>query len=124
MKKERVRGNIFKKIKDLSLKEQRYDGAESIIDISISPDALVDKTAGNRIPADVIYSDEHSGISAFGQPGAQSLIRWCRLISGRVISGLRVVSGTEPETRIERGLIFVSWKACFHVNVPTSPCSA
>lgn len=86
-----MRGNILKEIKDVSLEEDWGEGTESIIDISISPDALVDKMAENQIPADVIYLDEHSGISSFSRPGAQSLIRWCGLILERVISGLRAV---------------------------------
>lgn len=107
---ETVSGNILKEIKDVSLEEHQDDGTESIIDISISPDALVDKTAGNQIPADVIYLDEHSGISSFGQPGAQSLIRWCGLILERVISGLKEVQAQSLATRIKRSLISVSWK--------------
>lgn len=86
-----MRGNILKEIKDVSLEEDWGEGTESIIDISISPDALVDKMAENQIPADVIYLDEHSGISSFSRPGAQSLIRWCGLILERVICGLRAV---------------------------------
>lgn len=60
-----MRGSILKEIKDVSLEEDRGGGTESIIDISISPDALVDKMAENQIPEDVIYLDEHSGISSF-----------------------------------------------------------
>lgn len=42
-----MRGNILKEIKDVSLEEDRDESTESIIDISISPDALVDKMAEN-----------------------------------------------------------------------------
>lgn len=88
---EKVRGNILKKSKDVSLKEQQDDGTKSFIDISISPDALVDKTTGNQILA--------SGISSVGQPGAQ--IRRCSLILERVISVVRVVQAQslKPESK-------------------------
>lgn len=112
-----MRGNILKEIEDVSLEEDWGEGTESIIDISISPDALVDKMAENQIPADVIYLDEHSGISSFSQPGAQSLIRWCGLILERVISGLRAV---QAESRWEQGgtEMNVFPRVCFTLNPP------
>lgn len=102
-----MRGNILKEIKDVSLEEHRDDGTESIIDISISPDALVDKTAGNQIPPDVIYLDEHSGIPSFGQPGAQSLIRWCGLILEQGYLWPESGSGTEPRNHNQKEVGFM-----------------
>lgn len=66
-----ARGNILKEIEDASLEDDQGEGPQSIIDVSIPPDAPLNETAENQI----IYLDNHFWHVFLGRPSARCLTR-------------------------------------------------
>lgn len=117
-----ARGNILKEIEDASLEDDQGEGTQSVIDISIPPDAPLDETAENQIPADIIYLDNHFCHVFLGRPGERCLTRRCSLILERGLSLTREQFRQKARFRL-RGSFFEEEgrrRVCFHTSSSAS----